>query len=335
MVSGAHGHRGYDEDIMFTWIAAAVDVPYKVYKILRNLGAKLYYYRMKFDDESLDKLLEYTSVGDEFNDKASKVKDSLFDYLKWFEIGPNLQPKMKWDQAKDDKKALKYIAGMAEVLSYLRCVARVWESRDSQGSDYAYTISAREVPRRAATCLTNLARGHALLTGRNWITLDDVPMIIKTALDTAQIERVSIFSLLLANGGKLTTNQILQSLNIARKTALRTMAELQAIDLVNIEDFQEEGQNNISKRIVLDPRFNWFLSDPMITKIFPQPTLKKSTTDNENDGQTALMVSPIIVSQAAQDDSYHTKCISAQSIVMASQTFMVVIVVNNEETFII
>ena len=30
--SGAHGHRGYDEDIMFTWAGAAVDIPYKVYK---------------------------------------------------------------------------------------------------------------------------------------------------------------------------------------------------------------------------------------------------------------------------------------------------------------
>ena len=25
--SGAHGHRGYDEDIMFTWVGGAVDIP--------------------------------------------------------------------------------------------------------------------------------------------------------------------------------------------------------------------------------------------------------------------------------------------------------------------
>ena len=158
------------------------------------------------------------------------------------------------------------------MLSYLRCVAKVWETHDSQGSDYAYTISQREVPRRAATCLTNLARGHALLTGRNWITLDDIPIIIKTALDTAQTERVVMFSLLLAHGGTLTTNQILQSLNIARKTALRTMAELKAIDLVEMEDYHEPGQNNISKKIILNPRFNWFLSDSMITKVSPYTT---------------------------------------------------------------
>jgi hypothetical protein len=180
-----------------------------------------------------------------------------------------MTPRMKWDKSNDSRDALKYIVGMADLLSYLRCVAQVWETYDSQGSDYAYSISPREVPRRAITCLKNLARGHALLTGRKYITLDDIPIVIKTALDTAPIERVSLFSLLIANNGILTTIQILSSLNVARKTALRTMAELKAIGLVDMEDFHEPGQNNVSKRIVLNSRFNWFLSDPMITKIIP------------------------------------------------------------------
>jgi predicted ArsR family transcriptional regulator len=72
--------------------------------------------------------------------------------------------------------------------------------------------------------------------GRNYITLDDIPLIIKTALDTAPIKRVSLFSLLIANNGILNTTQILESLNVARKTALRTMAEFKAIGLVDIEE---------------------------------------------------------------------------------------------------
>ena len=27
--TGAQGYRGYDEDIMFTWLGASVDIPYK------------------------------------------------------------------------------------------------------------------------------------------------------------------------------------------------------------------------------------------------------------------------------------------------------------------
>ena len=196
--------------------------------------------------------MEYATTGEEFNNKKQKIRTALFDYLRWFEIGPDLQPdkKMVWDYTKDDTAAIRTISGMADVLSYLRCIAQVWETKDSQGSDYAYTISQREVPRRATTALSNLARGHALQTGRNYITLDDVPIVIKTALDSAQIERVSMFNLLLAHRGTLTTSQILDSLNVTRKTALRTMVELKAIGMVDIEDFHEPDQNNVSKRIV-------------------------------------------------------------------------------------
>ena len=104
--------------------------------------------------------------------------------------------------------------------------------------------------------------------GRNYISLDDVPIIIKTALDTAQIERVSLFSLLIAHDGKLTTSQILQSLNVSRPTVLRTMAEFKAIGLVTIEEEQETGVGRPSKKMVLNSRFNWFLSDELI-KIYP------------------------------------------------------------------
>jgi len=88
-------------------------------------------------------------------------------------------------------------------------------------------------------------------------------------MDSAQIERVSLFNLLIAYGGKLATTQILESLNVSRKTALRIMVEFKAIGLVDIEDFHEPRQNNLSKRIVLNSRLNWLVENSMITKILP------------------------------------------------------------------
>lgn len=44
--SGSLGHRGYSEDIMFTWVGAAVEIPRKVHKHLASLGPKLYFFRM-------------------------------------------------------------------------------------------------------------------------------------------------------------------------------------------------------------------------------------------------------------------------------------------------
>ena len=115
---------------MFTWTGAAVDIPYKVYKILGNLGAKLYFFRMKFDEQTTDQLIDYAADDEEFNPQVLEIRDALYDYLKWFEICPVMTPKMKWDKSNDSRDALKYIVGMADLLSYLRCIAQVWETYD-------------------------------------------------------------------------------------------------------------------------------------------------------------------------------------------------------------
>ena len=82
------------------WAGAAVDVPYKVYKVLGNLGAKLYFFRMKFEDKTDSQLLTQATTDQEFNSKFKEIQTTLFDYLKWFEIGPD----MLWD---DDKPLSK------------------------------------------------------------------------------------------------------------------------------------------------------------------------------------------------------------------------------------
>jgi hypothetical protein len=67
----------------------------------------------------------------------------------------------------------------------------------------------------------------------------------------------------------MTTSQIVKSLNISSSTALRTMAELKALELVsgnfgNEEEYLCEGMENYSNeqyKITLHPDFEWFLTD--------------------------------------------------------------------------
>jgi hypothetical protein len=88
-----------------------------------------------------------------------------------------------------------------------------------------------EEPDRAMTQLYNLARGHALSQGRNYIALEDVPLVVKVVLSTASIEKV---------------------------TAHRTMTELKALSLVDMK--KESGATNSEYQITLDPEFDWFLA---------------------------------------------------------------------------
>jgi hypothetical protein len=142
---------------------------------------------------------------------------------------------------------------LARLLAYLRGVVPTWHTRDTQGSNYGYGMAIKEECDRAVRQLYNLARGHALSEGRNYITLEDKPIIIKVVLSTASIERVTIFDLLLAYNGTMTTTQIANSLNISHLTALRTMTELKALGLVQMAN----GDPNTAAKITLDPQFNW------------------------------------------------------------------------------
>lgn len=262
--SGAHGHRGYREKIMFTLVGASVDIPYKVYKVLGYLGPKLYFLRLPKENRSEDERLKQSR--EDFSEKVKRIQAALFEYLKWLEIRPDMQvekesslPKIRWDFSKDDEMVERYIIRLAKLLAHLRGVAVTWETRNTQGSDYGYTRPIIEDPSRAGTQLKNSARGHALFHGRNYLTKEDIPIVIKTVLSTASVERVSVFDKLLANEGRLTTTQITGALNISSPTAKRTMTELSVLELVTMTELGEYEDHE--KKITLKPEFEWFLSE--------------------------------------------------------------------------
>ena len=206
--TGAHGHRGYNEQMMFVWAGAAVDIPYKVHKYLGTLGPKLYFLRLPSNSHSEAEY--YNNLDKDFGDKLDKIRIALFDYLEWFESCPDMIDdldgvnrkselhKMTWDFNKNKELPKRYIIKLAILLSHLRGVVTTWgDTSDSQGLDYSYALAIVEDPSRAITQLMNLARGHALSQGRNYITMQDIPLVIKVVFSTASHERVRIFELLI------------------------------------------------------------------------------------------------------------------------------------------
>jgi predicted transcriptional regulator len=318
--SGAQGHREYRKPMIFVWIGVAVDIPYKVHKILATLGPKLYFLRVPVQKTSIDEYYKQFKSGD-FGSKKKAVKDALFDYLDWFDICPDLTvdetqddetheqisclKKVEWNQDKDGKEVLENIIGLGKLLAPLRGAVQVWHSSNSAydiadidddedgvtttADNYGYGIATIEDPGRAIQQLINLARGHALSQGRNYITKDDLPLVIKVVLSSAaSIERVTIFDVLLANGGKLTASRIVKSLNTSKSTVHRTMTELKALGLVymnKIEEKNKRGQEYKVKQIVLDEEFNWFLTDEFrkLREGF-RPTAFADTAEEKTEG---------------------------------------------------
>ncbi|MGI8832369.1 MAG: bifunctional DNA primase/polymerase, partial [Nitrososphaeraceae archaeon] len=212
--SGVHGERGYTGEHMFVWIGAAVDIPYRVHKILGNLGAKLYFLRIPKSTKSKNDYF-VQALADNYTNDMEAIETALKEYLDWFERGPELKSenglkKIEWNNEKNEEKAIKIITELAILLAHLRGTVTVWDTDGTQGMNYGYSTPIIEEPDRAITQLRNLARGHALSKGRNYITIDDVPLLIKVVLSTASIERVTIFDLLIKSNGILTTTEKLE-----------------------------------------------------------------------------------------------------------------------------
>lgn len=264
--SGAQGHRGYNEKIMFSWLGAVVDIPYKVHRMLGTLGPKLYFFRMPRVEETED--YYHNTRSDNFVEKEQEIRTALLEYLAYFEMNPeatkegeNGLPKIPMDIEKDQELADRIIIRLSKLLARLRAIVPTWETKDTQGSEYAYTIAKVEDPSRAITQLRNLARGHALSQGRKYFTIEDIPIVIHTALSTASIERVRILDILIANKGTLTTLEICEFLNTTPPTARRTMTELKATGLVHMEETKSSDGYNTTFMIRLKSEFDWFLSD--------------------------------------------------------------------------
>lgn len=137
--SGAHGHRGYNERMMFAWIGAAIDIPFKVHKLLTTLGPKLYFLRVpKVESKSHEAYYEQMS-NDDFTTKVDEIGQALSDYQSWFEMGPEMVKddmfgstlrKMPWNSEENQKEAYMHIIKLAIVLSYLRGASTCTPKKD-------------------------------------------------------------------------------------------------------------------------------------------------------------------------------------------------------------
>ena len=287
--SGAQGHRGYDGTMLFTWTGAAVDIPYKVHKLLSYLGPKLYFFRIPFVEKTESEYFERRD--DDFHVKKQGIKSALFEYLYYFEMNPDIVieeeqdtesiiwngqdtteydidnedgmlPKIEMHPENDNPEAHRMIIRLSMMLAHLRASVVVWDA-GTQGSDYNYTFAHIEEASRAIEQMRNLARGNALSQGRLSLTIDeDIPQVIHTVLSTASNERVKLFELLIAHHGVLTANIICQSFDISPHTARKTMTEMKAIKLVDDITGKPNtaGHNNPEMTIQLKSKFGWFLT---------------------------------------------------------------------------
>jgi hypothetical protein len=283
--SGSHGHRKYG-NTMFVWLGATVEIPPRVWKILGSLGHKIYFLRPDIPKKTIGDLIKIAKSNN-FTENNKEIEEDLLDYLKTFDACPEIDKKIRldnqivkvrWNEDVEDEQALsiEYIAQLANLLAHLRGTVYVSQTKAKnyknqsenpqhqiEGQDYDTDFPIIEDPSRAVVLLRNLAIGHAMSQGRDYLNLIDIPIVIKVALSTAPVRRVRVLDLLLkSDNGEVTTSQIINRLSVSQPIASRTMRELAALGIAYISTVST--YENSELKIKLKPEFEWFKSQEFL-----------------------------------------------------------------------
>lgn len=256
--SGIHGQRQYVGEYLFMVLAASTPISPRVWKMMGNLGSRLFFLNMNSKDKSEDELADQLgSMAYKTKEKACKSATKQLLETLWSQNPDGFD----WDNTQDERELKVIIARCARLLACLRGVINLWKERGEDGTEYSYTTPTIEKPDRINQLFYNLCRGHALVNSRTQLIKDDVRLAVELAIDSAPTVRTRLFRELLELGGEICTTEVEAVLNCSKPTALKEMETLKILGVCTI---RQESQGNVGepeKIMKLDERFAWFLSD--------------------------------------------------------------------------
>jgi len=255
--SGVHGTRGYSGDYMFTWIAATTPIPYAVWNLFGNLGARMYFYEVGTERKTVDEHLKEMRKST-YRQRVKECNKATLQFLKnvW-QTG-----EVEWNPKEDPEEVLLRIIQLALLLVRLRGKVNVAVKEDYSGEKTYFSTPTIEHADRAREALYNLAKGHAIIQGRKQLTIKDLPLAIEVTLSSAPYDRVNAFKYLLKKEGSVTTSDLMRDLKCSRRTAIRSMKTLEILELVDLEKtpIETEAGTRTGYTMRLKEEFKWFTS---------------------------------------------------------------------------
>ena len=256
--TGAHGQRQYVGEYLFMILAGSTPIPPRVWKIMGNLGSRLFFLSMGSREKNEEELAEQiTTLAYKEKEKLCRLATKHFLYTLWYKH----QKGVNWKNAQDKQQYKIIIARCAKLLAKLRGVINVWKDRSQDSIIYDYTHPIIERPDRINQLFYNLCRGHALIDGRTQINQNDLRLIVELAIDSSPTIRANLFRKLLENDGLMKTSEIEIALRCSKPTALKEMKALEILGICYIKQDSYGEVGEPEKTLHLTQNFKWFIGD--------------------------------------------------------------------------
>jgi hypothetical protein len=248
--SGTHGRRGYEDQHLFAWIGCTTPLPERVWRVMGQLGSRLFFLLLDTTQAvSVEELLSI-SEGVPYSKRLEESSTAVHTFLRdLFERHDGVRS-VAWDLSRDATEARFWLARCATLLAAMRSVPT--EERDEHNRR-VYRPSAPEAPYRALAVLSNVARGHALVHGRDRVTAEDIPLIVRVT--SSSMPRDSALLLRgLVEQGTLTVDQAKTILGTKHpETARDRMRYMHAL---GVAEFDEPGSTRAA-HLQLMPEWKW------------------------------------------------------------------------------
>ncbi len=236
--SGTHGRRGYRGDYLFAWIGCTTPFDAKVWRVMAQLGSRLFFFDMDSAEEVSAEDLVNSNEETPYLTKLERCRAVVHPFLSdLFEHYGGIRG-TQWNQKADPREVRHWIAWLARLLAKMRSEP-VWESDPYRG-DPQYAPAKTEMPWRAYAVLYNLARGHALVHGRTQLCWEDLPLVVQVTVSTMPTECRLVFKALVENRGQpLTVAQTQAALKIKHLATARKVME--GLDRLGVAEYIQSG----------------------------------------------------------------------------------------------
>lgn len=256
--AGVHGKRGYSGDYSFMFLAASTPISPKVFKLMGNLGSRLFFLNLRSEKKGENELAAQL-VTTSWKQKQGICKKATQDFLET--IWSKYPEGVDWTKEEDPEDCRLIITRCANLLSRLRGSINVWKEDHGGSDEYSYQEPVIEMPDRISQILYNLARGHALICDRTNISHDDLGLILNIAFDSAPLSRSRLFRILVESSGEISTDNLMEKINCSRPMALKEMETLKILGLVDLKDSDASMVGRPSKVMTLKAEFSWFIEE--------------------------------------------------------------------------
>lgn len=290
--SGVHGSRGYTGDYYFSMLGASTPFSKNVWNVMGRLGSRLLFLTpvtKRSDQIRLSKSFidVFGNPKLSYMDRVNICRSSVNQYFEVLaaELGSeNICRTVNWSRAGDSRDVQALINLIADVGSKARSHVSVWEKTNSIEEEFDHSQPMLEMPHRMSATLYNLARGHAVVSGRSIIGDEDLEIVLTIALSSMPDNRRRAFSILLDPPGELkhsergvvTSSDLERCLLYSRPTAIKVLNELALLEIGHIK----EGYGNEPTSLKLKDIYLPLLEDDILR-------LRTPWDRSENDSKSA------------------------------------------------